>query len=118
MSAEQQRSEVAVVLKVNVEDLVASGVTVTGHGEDVAMKHNAADTRIETAQGGWQGRSAASMTLRLAAWSTTTTALLTRLSDHAQGLHSCAQEFCAMEERHAEALEEPGRQADSIATRM
>lgn len=105
-------------LKVNVEDLVASGVTVTGHGEDVAMTHCTADTRIESAQGGWQGQSAASMTLRLAAWSTTTTALLTRLSDHAQSLHTCAQEFCAMEERHAEALKEPGRQADSIATRM
>ncbi|CAN5478762.1 hypothetical protein BH10ACT9_BH10ACT9_14520 [soil metagenome] len=105
-------------LKVNIEDLVASGLTVTGHGEDVAMKHCTADTRIETAHGGWQGRSAASLTLRLTAWSTTTTALLTRLSDHAQGLHNCAQEFSAMEERHAEALKEPGRQADSIATRM
>lgn len=105
-------------LKVTIEDLVASGLTVTGHGEDVATKHCTADGRIETAQGGWQGRSAASMTLRLAAWSTTTTALLTRLSDHAQSLHTCAQEFYAMEERHAEALEVPGRQADSIATRM
>jgi uncharacterized protein YukE len=107
-----------VVLKVNIEDLVASGVTVTGHGEDVAMKHCTADTRVETAQAGWQGQSAASMTLRLAAWSATTTALLTQLSDHAQGLHTCAQEFCAMEERHAEALKEPGQQADSIARRM
>lgn len=105
-------------LRVNIEDLVASGVKVTSHGEDVAMKHCTADTRIETAHGGWQGRSAASLTLRLAAWSTTTTTLLTRLSEHAQGLHTCAQEFCAMEERHAEALEEPGRQADSVATQM
>lgn len=105
-------------LKLNIEDLVASGVTVTGHGEDVAVKHCTADTRMETAHGGWQGRSAASLTLRMAAWSTTTTALLTQLSDHAQGLHTCAQEFCAMEERHAQALEEPGRQADSIATQM
>jgi uncharacterized protein YukE len=107
-----------VALKVSIEDLVASGVAVTGHGEDVAMKHCTADTRIETAHGGWQGRSAASLTLRMAAWSTTTTALLTRLSDHAQSLHTCAQEFCAMEEHHAEALKEPGRQADSIATQM
>ena len=106
------------VLKVNVEDLVTSGVMVTGHGEDVAVKHCTADTRIESAQAGWQGRSAASMTLRLSAWSTTTTALLTQLSDHAQGLHTCAQEFCAMEERHTEALKEPGRQAHSVATRM
>ena len=105
-------------LEVNIEDVVASGVTVTGHGEDVAMRHCAADTRVETAHGGWQGQSAASLTLRMAAWSTTTTTLLAQLSDHAQGLHTCAQEFCAMEERHAEALEAPGRQADSIATQM
>lgn len=105
-------------LKVNIDDLVTSGLVVTGHGNDVAIKHCTADNRIEAAQSGWQGRSAGSLTLRLAAWSTTTTTLLTRLSEHAHGLHTCAQEFCAMEERHAEALEEPGQQADSIASRM
>jgi uncharacterized protein YukE len=109
---------ITVPLKVNIEDVLASGLTVTGHGEDVAMKHCTADTRIESAHGGWQGRSSASMTLRLAAWSTTTTTLLTQLSNQAQGLHACAQEFCAMEERHAEALEKAGRQAESIAPRM
>jgi uncharacterized protein YukE len=108
----------AVALKVNIEDLVASGLTVISHGEDVGMKHCAADARIETAQSGWQGRSAASLKLRLAAWSTTTTALLTRLSDHAQGLHACAQEFSDMDERNAGKLEELGRQSDSIANRM
>jgi uncharacterized protein YukE len=108
----------AVALEVNIEDLVASGVKVTSHGEDVAMKHCTADARIETAHAGWQGHSAASLTLRMAAWSSTTTSLLTRLSEHAQGLHTCAQEFCAMEERHADALEAPERQADSIATQM
>ncbi|MGB3485287.1 MAG: WXG100 family type VII secretion target [Mycobacterium sp.] len=105
-------------LKVSIEDLVASGVAVTGHGENVAAKHCTADSRIESAQGGWQGQSAASMALRMAAWSITTTTLLTRLSDHAQGLHTCAQEFCSMEERHAEALKVPGQQADAIASRM
>lgn len=82
------------------------------------MKHCIADTRMETAQGGWQGQSAQSMTLRLTAWSTATIALLTQLSDHAQGLHTCAQEFSAMAERHAETLKEPGRQTDSIAIRV
>ena len=105
-------------LKVNREDLMASGVTVTGHGDDVAMKHCTADIRIETAHGDWQGRSGAPLTLRTAACSTTTTALLTRISDHAQGLHTCAQQFSCIEERRAEALEEPGRHADSIANQM
>lgn len=97
---------------------MASGVTVTSHGDDVAMKHCTTDIRIETAYGDWQGRSAASLTLRTAACSTTTTALLTRLSDHARGLHTCAQQFSCIGERHAEALEEPGRHANSIATQM
>lgn len=105
-------------LDVNIEDLVASGVAVTGHGEDMAAKHCAADSRIDGAQGGWQGRSAAAMTTRMAAWSATTTTLLTRLSDHAQGLHTSARCFCEMEQRHADALTEPGAAADAIAARQ
>lgn len=105
-------------LNVNIDDLVASGVAVTGHGEEVATKHCAADSRMERARGGWQGQSAASMSLRMTAWSATTTALLTRLSDHAQGLHTCAQQFWSMEERHADALKVPGQQADTIAAGM
>jgi hypothetical protein len=42
-------------LNVTIEDLAASGVAVTGHGEEVATKHCAADSRMESARGGWQG---------------------------------------------------------------
>ncbi|MGB3482946.1 MAG: WXG100 family type VII secretion target [Mycobacterium sp.] len=118
MNQQRMVRKVAVAIRVNIEDLVSSGTAVTGHGEDVAMKHTSADSRIESAQLGWQGRSAGSMATRLAAWSTTTAALLTQMSDHAQNLHSCAQEFCAMEERHAELLKIPGQQAESIARQM
>ena len=105
-------------LDVNIEDLVASGVAVTGHGEDMAAEHCTSDSRIDGARGGWQGLSAAAMTTRMAAWSATTTTLLTRLSDHAQGLHTSAQCFCEMEERHAEALRAPGEAAYAIAARQ
>ncbi|BBY85819.1 hypothetical protein [Mycolicibacterium tokaiense] len=43
-------------LDVTIEDLAASGVAVTGHGEEVATKHCAADSRMESARGGWQGQ--------------------------------------------------------------
>jgi uncharacterized protein YukE len=107
-----------VALNVKSQDLVTSGIAVTGHGEDVAAKRCIADTQIGTAQVGWQGRPAASISLRLAAWSTTTTQLLTHLTEHAQGLHTCPQEFRAMEERHAETLKEEARHANSIVTRV
>ena len=96
-------------LKVNIEDLAASGVAVTGHGEDVAAKHAAADGRVDAAQAGWQGASAAAMAALSSQWSTTTTALVTRLSDHAQGLHASAEGFAEMEQRHSRALEAPAQ---------
>ena len=102
-------------LRVNVEDLAASVVAVAGHGEDVAMEHAAAASRIGAAQAGWQGASALAMTALAERWVATTGALLTRLSDHAQGLHTSAQGFAAMEERHSQTLEAPARSANAIA---
>lgn len=102
-------------LRVNIEDLVASGVAVTGHGEEVATTHAAGANRIDAAQMGWQGVSAAAMTVLSEQWSATTAALLSRLSDHAQGLHSSAQGFAEMEQRHSQALAEPAQAANAIA---
>lgn len=93
-------------LRVNIEQLAASGVAVAGHGEDVATKHAAAAGRIDAAQAGWQGASAAAMALLSDEWVATTSALVTRLSDHAQGLHASAQGFTEMEQRNAQALQE------------
>lgn len=93
------------VLRANIEDLVTSGVAVTGHGEDVAVEHAAADGRIETAQRGWQGLSALAMSARAEVWQATTSVLLTRMSDHAQGLHATALEFFEMESANAETFE-------------
>lgn len=106
---------VVVTLKVNVEDLFSSGLSVTNHGEDVAAKHAAADSRVEAASSGWQGQSAAAMAAKSATWMETTSALLTRMSDHAQGLHTSAHGFNEMELRNSQALEAPGQAADAVA---
>ncbi len=92
-------------LRVSPEDLVTSGLVVTGHGEDVATKHAAADGRIEAAQAGWRGLSAAAMSVRAQTWLGTTTALLTRMSDHAQALHASAQGFAQMDAENSRELE-------------
>lgn len=102
-------------LRVNIEDLAASGVAVTGHGEDVAAKHAAAASRIDAAQSGWQGASALAMTALSEQWLATTATLVTRLSDHAQGLHASAQGFTEMEQRNSQALQEPAQAANAIA---
>jgi len=91
-------------LQVFIEDLAAAGVAVTGHGEDVAVAHTAADGRLDAAQPGWQGQSAAALTAKTAQWAEDSRALLARLSDHAQGLHTSAAEFWAHEQRSTQAL--------------
>ena len=48
-------------------------------------------------------------------WLATTATLLTRLSDHAQGLHTSAQGFAEMEPRNSQALEAPAQAANAIA---
>lgn len=106
-----------VSLRVKVEDLAASGAAVSGHGEDVAVKHAAAAGRIDAALAGWNGASALAMSALSEQWLTTTSALLTRLSDHAQGLHASAEGFAEMERRHSEALAAPGQAADAITGR-
>ncbi|TGD84702.1 hypothetical protein BayCH28_25285 [Mycolicibacterium sp. CH28] len=102
-------------LRVNVEDLATAGLAVSGHGEDVAVRHGAAASRIDAAQAGWRGLSAAALTLLSEQWLATTSAQLARLSDHAQGLHASAQGFAEMEQRNSQALTEPAHAANTIA---
>jgi WXG100 family type VII secretion target len=102
-------------LKVNIEDLVSSGLSVTTHGEDVASKHADSDNRVEAASSGWQGQSAAAMSAKSATWTQATHAVLTRLGDHAQGLHASAHGFADLESRNSQSLAEPGQAADAIA---
>ncbi|WP_059021675.1 WXG100 family type VII secretion target [Mycobacterium sp. M26] len=101
-------------LQVTIADVAASGTAVTGHGEDLAVKHAAAAGRIDAAQAGWQGTSAAAISALTEQWTATTSALLTQLSDHAQALHASANGFAEMEQRHTHALEQPAQTAAQI----
>jgi uncharacterized protein YukE len=101
-------------LSVNIGDVVTSGVVVSGHGEDLATTHAAAADRIDAALTGWNGASALAMSALSEQWLTTTGALLTRLSDHAQGLHASAVAFTEMEQRNSEALAAPARAANAV----
>jgi uncharacterized protein YukE len=100
----QEFKELAVTLRVNIEDLVVSGVAVTNHGEEVAARHAAADSKVEAAQFGWQGLSSAALSSCAQSWRTTTIALLTRMSDHAQGLNDSAHAFTGMDSTNSQAL--------------
>jgi WXG100 family type VII secretion target len=101
-------------LRVEVADLLAGGIAITGHGEDVAMRHSAADGRIDAAQAGWQGQSGAAMLACSQKWVATTDALLGRLSDHAQGLHTSAHCFHEMDQTNAQTMATLGQAADSV----
>jgi WXG100 family type VII secretion target len=103
-----------VTLRVNHEDMVGSAIHVTGQGEDLAMGHLASDNRMESAQAGWQGTSSAALAAKLADWQPKSQILLARVSDHAQGLHTAAAAFAAMEDENAQALGRLGAAADSV----
>lgn len=96
-------------LRVSIEDLAACGLAVTAHGEDLAAAHTAADGRIDAAMSGWQGRSAAALCARAAQWSQHSRALLARIGDHAQALHTGTAQLRAHEQRSAQALARQGR---------
>ena len=102
-------------LRAVIEHLTQSGLVVTKHGEELATSHTAADARVESAAGGWQGLSSAAMATRSEAWVTSTNALLARLGAHAEVLHRCAQTFSEMEHGHTAAIEavHPGGRAAS-----
>lgn len=95
------------MLRVDLEQLVAAAVRVAGHGDDLAARHLAADNRLESAAGGWAGRSAHALANRAEAWRTQSNQLVTRVGEHATGLHDSALGFSAMEKHHAAALNSP-----------
>ena len=92
----------------DLEDIVTSAITVTGHGDELAARHLATDGRIDAAAPGWTGRSAAALNDRAATWAATSTALLTRIGAHALDLHTCAQVYAATEAQRAQALDAVG----------
>jgi uncharacterized protein YukE len=102
-----------VILRVNQADMVESAIQVSAHGEDLALNHQTTDGQIASAQGGWAGSSALAMAERSARWAQTSTVLLTRVSDHSQGLHASAQAFAATENESSNQLQALGDNADT-----
>lgn len=95
-------------LRVVVENLVASAVAVSGHGEDLAAAWVAADGRVDAAQSGWQGRSAAALAGLAERWAAEGRSVVTRMGEHAVRLHVSAREFWAQDQGGAEELVRPG----------
>lgn len=85
------------MLRVDVESLATAAATVSGHGEDLAVRHLAADNRIAAAASGWAGRSATALENRTARWVSDSAALLTRVGEHAADLRSGAARFAALD---------------------
>jgi uncharacterized protein YukE len=94
---------------VDQEALAGSASQVSGQAEDLALAHLASDNRIEAAQPGWVGSSASALSIKAAAWSETSRALLSRVGGHAMALHSEAIAFATMERESAEKLRAVGR---------
>ncbi len=90
--------------RVIIEDLVASALAVTGHGEDLASAHSAADGRLEDAQSGWQGRSAVALTALAARWAAESLSWAAQMGGHADRLQDCARQFWAQDQGGSDAL--------------
>ncbi len=87
----------AAEFKVDLADLTQWALAITGHGEHLAAAHVTADGRIATAELGWKGRSGAALSGRAPVWSARSTALVTRIGEHATAMHSSAHGFAADE---------------------
>ncbi|MGH3558437.1 MAG: WXG100 family type VII secretion target [Mycobacterium sp.] len=94
----------AMSLRVNLEHLATSAAQVTGHGEDLATQHLSADNRIAAAHAGWTGRSAEALTNRASLWAVKSTALVTRIGEHATDMHTTGLAFATMEAVNAQKL--------------
>jgi hypothetical protein len=91
--------------RVDLEALACSAVHVGGQGEDLALAHVASDDRMQAAQPGWVGFSAAALSATTAAWLVTARTLLTGVGDYALGLNNDTIEFAAMERENRENVE-------------
>ena len=97
-------------LAVDLDALMQSATSVTGHGDDLHASHAGASTSIAAAQGGWTGSSAEALAARVADWNARTTSLVSRIGTLADGMHTCAAGFGAHEHGSAEKLHDVASQ--------
>ncbi|BBX97431.1 WXG100 family type VII secretion target [Mycobacterium lacus] len=104
------------MLQISPQQWLSSSAHVTAHGEDLAAAHLSCDYRIQAAQSGWQGASAAALSAKMDDWLEASRALLTRIGDHARGLHEAGVQHAAAEQERARALAQVGISAGAIAS--
>ncbi|MGO9385805.1 MAG: WXG100 family type VII secretion target [Mycobacterium sp.] len=98
--------------RVDPEALAGSAEHVSGQGEDLASAHLSSDNRIEGAQSGWVGASAAALNARMAAWLETSRRLVARVGGHALDLQNDHIKFTAAERDNADRLRAVGFSAE------
>lgn len=104
------------MFQISPQQWMCSAAQVTAHGEGLAAGHLSSDYRLQAAQVGWQGTSATALNSKMGDWWEASRALLTRIGDHARGLHEAAVYHAAAEEARARALAQIGVSAGGKAT--
>jgi uncharacterized protein YukE len=93
------------------DDLHLSARFVDGHAQDIQAQHASADARIESAQPGLVGLSAAALAAKAAEWQGVTQALYARLTAHSAAFQTSALGYEATDDRDARAIGAIGMQA-------
>lgn len=101
-------------LYVDPEGLRTSAVKVQSHSDDLSAGHTTAHTRVSAASGGWSGQSAQSLNAWAAKLKTQSAALVTKLDDHSQQMHTAVHAFTSTEEQRANELAKIGQAADAV----
>lgn len=95
-------------LRVDAADLVLSAALIDTVADEVRAVHADADARIEAAQSGWVGASAAAMRVKSAAWQGFTTTMYREMAGHSAKFRAAAHEFHTTDWHGAAAIDENG----------
>jgi WXG100 family type VII secretion target len=101
-------------LFVDPEGLRSSAVQVQGHSDDLAVGHTIANTRVSSANGGWSGQSAQSLSSWAAKLKDQSAALVTKIDEHSKQMHTAVATFMSTEELRADELAKIGQAADAV----
>ena len=104
-------------IKIDVEQLTASGRHASGQAEDLAAGFLTADNRMEAAQYGWAGTSATALSARAARWLPVSQALVGKVGDHGFALQDAAVQHAAAEAQRAQALADVAATAATFSGR-
>jgi uncharacterized protein YukE len=89
-------------IKIDVEQLASAGRQVGDQAEDMAAEFLSADNRIQAAQHGWVGVSAAALRARMARWLPASPGLVGKVSEHGFALQTAAVWHAAAEAQRAQ----------------